>query len=498
MLEMLVSLQGEDGLHWAPGGPKKPWFDVQEPFAMVHGQGRYLRAMIAWHQYTGEAIWKERIDRLVRGLDKMVVHKDDYAYFPVYGWHEGEYTRSCYTKKGWKDTVEPTNEKFGEEGSLFNHQGHVAGCLATWYVLTGNEAALRLSGELVKFLMKPKFWADFYSDQKQRTLYAQHAHWEGHLHGHVNALRAILEYALAANDVRLQQFVRDGYEWTRQRGLGCRLGPPDDWQGCGVGRLIGLAVKLSEAGVGDYWEDVDWYVRNHGSEMQILPEDKAHLQTLLDPSQPVPNEPQYRPCDVEKMIGGFCAVRDGAKRFVWLCCSPHGNMGLFYAWDATIRHSDGTARVNLLLNRASPWMDVDSYIPYEGKVVLKNKTAKEAFVRVPLYVNLRTVRCTVGTKSLQPRWFGRYLRIADLRSGDEATITFPLEERSESWYYLPEYGERFAEKTGVYACKFKGNTLLEITPPLQPDLYRGRLKYRSSEAPKVKVSRFVTPLQLRW
>ena len=35
----------------------------------------------------------------------------------------------------------------------------------------------------------------------------------------------------------------------------------------------------------------------------------------------------------------------------------------------TIRESH---RYNLLLNRASPWMDIDSYIPYEGKVVLKN------------------------------------------------------------------------------------------------------------------------------
>ena len=31
--------------------------------------------------------------------------------------------------------------------------------------------------------------------------------------------------------------------------------------------------------------------------------------------------------------------------------------------------------MNLLLNRASPWIDVDSYLPYEGRVQLKNKTA---------------------------------------------------------------------------------------------------------------------------
>ena len=46
-------------------------------------------------------------------------------------------------------------EKKGEEGSLFNHQGHLPGALANWYMLTGNEQALRLSGRLVRFLTKP-------------------------------------------------------------------------------------------------------------------------------------------------------------------------------------------------------------------------------------------------------------------------------------------------------------------------------------------------------
>ena len=50
-----------------------------------------------------------------------------------------------------------------------------------------------------------------------------------------------------------------------------------DGQGCGCGRLIGLAVKLSDNGVGDYWEDVDSYIRNHGVEMQFTPEDVPFL-----------------------------------------------------------------------------------------------------------------------------------------------------------------------------------------------------------------------------
>ena len=100
---------------------------------------------------------------------------------------------------------------------------------------------------------------------------AEHAHWQGHWHGYINTLRAILDYAVAVNDSRLMLFVREGYEWGRQKNLG-RIGY-FDYQGCGTGRLIGLAVKLSYYGIGDYWEDVDQYIRNYGTEMQIVPED---------------------------------------------------------------------------------------------------------------------------------------------------------------------------------------------------------------------------------
>ena len=82
---------GEDGLQWVSADvTKKPWMKIPEPFVMVHGQGRMMRAMIAWYQYTGDPVWKQRIDRMVDGMDrKLVVHKDDYAYIPVYGFYAG-------------------------------------------------------------------------------------------------------------------------------------------------------------------------------------------------------------------------------------------------------------------------------------------------------------------------------------------------------------------------------------------------------------------------
>ena len=482
MLEMMVSMFGKDGLHWVPGSPDKEWLNIPEPFVMVHGQGRMLRAMVAWSQYTGNPAWIDRINGLVNGIDRIVVHKDGYAYFPVYGHYEGEYLRSCYTQKGWRDTVEPTYEKFGEEGSLFNHQGHVPGGMATSYLLTGNKNALRLSGELVRFLSKPKLWADWENGDYPSVVGAEHAHWQGHWHGHLNTLRAILDYAVVTGAPRLMAFVRDGYEWARQMNL-ARIGYFDS-QGCGCGRIIGLAVKLSLAGVGDCWEDVDQYIRNHGIEMQIVPGDMEPMRGLSEGNL---DESVVRL--LAKSVGGYAGRL--SKDCTWLCCSPHGNVGIFYAWDGTLRYSDGVARVNLLLNRASPWMDVDSHLPYEGKVVLRNKQAREVFVRVPLWADRDAAGCKVGNREVAKVWFDRYLRFEGITPGDVLTLEFPVAVTTEEW----TLGDQ------VHTCRFRGNTLIEISPPLQhgSPLYKHRAEdLKATKAPVKKVTRYVTPQVLQW
>ncbi len=491
MLEMLASHIGPEGVYWVPWYENNPWRGPKDqmPYASAPGQGRMLAAITIWYEYTGDPKWKELGDRIVDGMDRvMVVHKGDYAYFPVRGWIPEDYFNSCYTSRGWKDTTEPKDEKSGEEGSLFNHQGQTPAALVNWYMLTGNKQALRLSGELVRFLTKPQFWADWPAGDYPGVVGADHAHWRGHYTAHINTLRAILEYAVATNDVRLMQFVRDGYEWSRQQvfarigfGGGC----------CGNPRLLGLAVELSDAGVGDYWEDVDLYVRNHVTEMQFTPEDIPYLKALG--GQAAKDE-----C-INNMIGGFGWVIFKDRR--QLCCSPHGNMGLFYAWDGTLRYSDGVVRVNLLLNRASPWMDIDSHLPYEGKVVIKNKRARELFVRIPLWVDRKAVRCVYGSKDVPLAWFGNYIHVNRLRPRDVLTILFPMVERTEQWNVSFWEKPKDLPNPQVYTLKFKGNTLIEISPPLVPGspLFKGRpAKYQATAAPVKKVLRYVSNQTLQW
>ena len=177
-------------------------------------------------------------------------------------------------------------------------------------------------------------------------------------------------------------------------------------------------------------------------------------------------------------------------------------MGLFYAWDGIVSCEDGSARVNLLLNRASQWLDVHSYLPYEGKVVIKNKTANEVFVRVPLWVDRKAVRCTRGRMRLPQLWFGNYLRVRDLKPDDVLTVKFPVVETTEEWSADEPTETRFeVGERRVHTCRFRGNTLVEMSPPIAPGspLYGGRpARFSLDRAPMRKRTRYVSPVAITW
>ncbi|MFN8008513.1 MAG: hypothetical protein U0V70_16130 [Terriglobia bacterium] len=68
--------------------------------------------------------------------------------------------------------------------------------------------------------------------------------------------------------------------------------------------MIGIAVKLSDAGVGDYWDDVDRWVRNQFTEQQLTDGKWFDELAKTQPTMPVAdNETAERL--VERNIGTF-------------------------------------------------------------------------------------------------------------------------------------------------------------------------------------------------
>ncbi len=548
MVDWIIScLSSEDGLIYSMAKPDRPWYaydcelvdrfnnkpGTQSPgkripggdqdYAYIYGQARALKFMAAYYQYTRDPAWKKRIDKMIEGLDKkMCWHNTDpatgkrYAFMPIGGGvaDSAEFYSlgSCMPRSGWRSgSREPKSElDSGNEGSVFMDIGPFPGVLAQWYQMTGNKRALELADEFVNYMMMKKFWGAS-GDPLGRDRSAEAGHWDGHLYGHLEGLRGLLEYAIVTNNARIKEFVRSGYDWLRNSNtwnsmpdlqrpipsIGFFGGPC----GCSTPRAVALAIRLMEAGMGDYWEDVDHYVRNNMVETQTI--DPELMRKTVETQPPAVLRSGIDSTDrvIERAIGAFSSsdrteaiLLQNMNALDGYCCLTHGSWSLYYAWDAIVHCDDkGVARVNLLLNRASPWMDIDSFIPYEGKVVVKNKTAKTLLLRVPAWAGRNAVRCLRNEKPVEFEWDGNYLRLAGLKKKDVITVEFPMAEWTENHY--------------GFTIKFRGNTVIDISPrgndnwsekfkSAYPIYLRDYMK--SNKAPMKKVTRYVTPQTLKW
>ena len=384
--------------------------------------------------------------------------------------------------------------------------------LTDWYNLSGDGQSLYVIGLVRDFLKQERFWQPE-AHPKALTGF-DHAHFAGDMRAYADALLGLLEVAAMTHDTALLRFVREGYEYLRNFGL-ARIGAFGE--ACVTATMIELAIRLSTLGVADYWEDVDQYVRNHLSELQMTDEtllqdvvDRMPVRTrVLDPL----NETDVQV--LQRTIGRFFSDAGSpglihAHRMISKsCCQGRCAQALYRAWDAIVQYDDGTARVNLLLNRASPWLDVDSYLPYQGKVVIRNRTATRLFLRLPRWVKRSAVECRINQEVREPRWITGRLYFDLLQPGDRIQVDFPMASSVETytlkwkeidyWMSSTYPGSNWSNSTpALYTMTFKGNTLVDITPrstlvgyPLyqRDDLRDGAI------APMMRVTRYV-PVKL--
>ena len=401
---------------------------------------------------SGFAIW-------CRGCGRIAVNRGDYSYYPDGGFGEP----FNYPRSGWQKTDEPTSETEGGEGSVVAYHGHQIQALSRWYAMSGDKAALDLAGRVARFCMLPKFWGGLPNPDGEigdlawireplagaaAIAHSEMGHWYSHFHARAVALRGVLEFGMTAGDQRALEFARGptntagpwefpasgGSTVTRQRRICARGVRWGTWWPWGFG--------CPTPGMGDYWDDVDAVTRNHLVEQQLT--DAGQLAKVsaaaqeCDLEKEAPHEGQVDTRDViRRSLGNFAgssAPDSIPKPWVMQCCTGNGTQGLYYAWEGTVRQSGDSAQVNLLLNRASGGLDVDSYLPYEGKVVIHNKKMARVSVRIPSWVRRREIRSRISGKEGHGLWVGNYLMFDGLRRGDKIELEFPVPEEHGALY----------------------------------------------------------------
>ena len=179
------------------------------------------------------------------------------------------------------------------------------------------------------------------------------------------------------------------------------------------------------------------------------------------------------------------------------CCTGNGTQGLYYAWEGTLREEGDSAQINLFLNRVGKLVDVDSYLPYTGKVVIHNKKAKRISIRIPAWVPRRDIKAEVSGKPCSAVRVGNHLVFDNLKPNDTVTLNFPVSETTARYTV-----NRGTPTEQAYTCTFRGSTMVDISPrdtgPTSYPLYL-RDHLRKNQAPQKTVARFLPDKSIiRW
>ena len=436
--------------------------------------GRQLAWMAILGWLEQEPCWWELGEQELAHLADAMVHRNGYGYVP-------DETGTMPT--GW-----------GAGWHAWNLQG-----ATHLYRVSGSPAALNHAAELARYLKDYGQVLD-----TDGHFLARHPPTGGptlHFHHNANTLVALSEYALATGAEECAAFARQGYEYARSTGsplvgffseyLDWRDHRPNDGcEGCCIADMILLALTLTLAGQGDYWDDVDRAVRNQFAEQQITRSDWIDQTAAQLPPTPVgPGEDGERVSErVVGCFGGWATANDlfGGDRHIQNCCTGNGARALYSVWESMVQFQEDTLRVHLLLNRASPWADVDSCIPYEGRVDVRVKRACKLEVRIPEWVEPGEVSCSVDGVATAPAFLGRYAQVGRVQSGSRATLTFPITERTvEAAAGAAVIGDV------PYTLVLKGNEVVLIDPPGQWYPFYQRAHYRETQARWVTRERFV-------
>jgi hypothetical protein len=487
-MDSMVRNMEEDGLVYDRAVKSRPWnvgvyygkADWNEDYANMAGNGRMISGLLFWHQATGDDAWLKRAQRTAERMLDLAIVDGDQAWYPNPGLgNDFSYPRVS----GWTTRKPPqsANEGF-EGGAMFYHFQPLRG-FTRFYKATGDERFLELSRKFANLGMQSKFWNGA-GDMEPRAS-AERGHFHLHFHASMAAVRSALDYALIADDQRVQQFANDSYNYARQTGIK-RLGlfptHGEGTEGCSIADMIGMAVTLTDAGIGDYWDDVEAYARNgllcaqatDLDELQRVSKagknrpresNDATLAGHFDSRFQAANNKGVLPGQeihdrvLERTIGAFGHVIGARYQSPMMmhCCTGNCCQALYYAWDGIVRREgDDSVTVNMWLNRRSPWVDVQSWQPHSGKLAVQNKGMSQIAVRKPGWAARGNLRCQVNGVDAQPKWVGNRMMFSGLKGNELITLECALPIESTE-YTLVNISSPMDSKER-YRIDFRGPT----------------------------------------
>ena len=522
-MEVLLMMQGPDGLVYTPttgrdwimgptmdvasGSPGSDTFTEKHFCLLGFGTAHSLGVMCLYARKYPDGPWAEAARRLARAYDKIFITEGDRAYLFSTWMYPG------------REIVKPEKHPFKEYTYLAGAQAWIPHYLAIYDRALGDPMSSKLAEKIMNYNIfeieynepdgrfKPSKGVGIGPLAKEN----QYAHFHTHA---MNILASLYVYLQTGNQPLLERAIK-AYEWslgvseplvgffpmcTYDKYIGAQTA-----ETCQVADMIVAAVMLSKIGV-DKWDDVDRWIRNQLAENQLT--QVCWLQDgHLDYSRSVVPESYYDGKTyttdrvAERTLGafaGFPAPNDWVSGEDWWggnthniistimnCCSASGCRALYAVWRDMISHDEGMLRVHLLLNRASKWADIESHVPFTGRVDVKVKRPLDLEIRLPEWVEPARAAVEVDGKARRAAIDGRYVQVGPVAADQTVTMTFPISERTE---------KRNIEGHD-YTFIIRGNDVVHVDPPGRYAPMYQRAHYRQGRTLYRKVSRFVSAEQ---
>jgi hypothetical protein len=457
-----------DGLAYRRRNPRGHW----EPNANLIDQRAVILALTSWYLDSGDPDVRAAADRHVAALHRIAIKERDVWYYPA----------SEYTPDGWPSANAIQLHLAPDPASFC---GRLIMPLLRYHQATGNEHAIELCSWFAKLIVER---SGVYNEDG--SFNAALAYRSGHFHTRLGTLDGLARLGLHAGDHSLTSFVRRSYDWARAQATRFGWTPGDlshqrfEHETCSLVDMIGVGTVLARAGYEEYWAVVERYVRNHLAESQLL-----DVSWVDQGDGSAGDEEGWTSTDragdrVKGAFAGYGAPNDYVADFplgrghtadVQACCVGSGVRGLFTAWNHVMTGDERRLDVNLLLNRGGILLDVDSHLPYAGRVDLRvHSPVAEIRVRIPEWAGYSGVRVArSGAQPTPPAWTtdGR-AGIRDARPGETITVTFPVVETVTDELAA---GNRFAtrwradnvvgiEPAGRYRPMYTAGNLPDVAP----------------------------------
>ena len=501
--EVLLHWQGPDGCFYEPVDPKRPWSDTiffdfyptsdLEHYAIPNVCAVRMAAAALMHKLTGDEGWKESSLRAAKGLLRRCLPCEDHLYLPEIVFGPDTPVDPGAPKIAATPNVDASSSHVVDNAQLACNEGWTGQALVQVYRTLGCEEALEAAGKLLK---GSAFHSVAFDPDTAEFINSPH------FHAHTRVLLGMTEYAMETGDAEFWDFVGRGYDWGKKYGEPL-VGFFPEWvrankrcscELCGLAEMIALAIKISQAGREDRWDDADRWIRNHFAEGQLT--EISWIDRRIDRRPGIAPQPETEWPDAvhkvaERHIGAFGGWLSGNEwgNNIMHCCTGNSTRALYYIWNGICDFHDDGLQVNLLLNRSSQWADIDSHIPYEGQVDVKVKRPLDrCSVRIPEGVRPEDTAYLVDGQRRNAAWKGRYCAAGSVTPGQTISVRFPLETRDKLAYI----------EKAPHTYTLKGTTVIDVDPPGRDGAIYRRERYRQDQTRWKKVTRFVPEREFRW